>query len=135
MAARQRFALPRVDLFDEGPGVTLLQQVQARIRDLVPLHEHAALAAAQGLDAADRSIVFHVAHSAQREVEILHDQLLEWLAHPPGGRPLPPPGGVGVAWPPRRGAGGLGPAGGQQAAAAAEPCGSRGAAIAAVGGR
>ena len=90
MAARQRFALPRVDLFDEGPGVTLLQQVQARIRDLVPLHEHAALAAAQGLDAADRSIVFHVAHSAQREVEILHDQLLEWLAHPPGGRPLHP---------------------------------------------
>ena len=39
---------------------------------------------------ADRSIVFHVAHSAQREVEILHDQLLELLAHPPGGRPLQP---------------------------------------------
>jgi exodeoxyribonuclease V gamma subunit len=33
--------------------------------------------------AEDRSIVFHVAHSAQREVEILHDQLLHLFAHPP----------------------------------------------------
>jgi exodeoxyribonuclease V gamma subunit len=31
-----------------------------------------------------------VAHSAQREVEILHDQLLKLFAHPPGGRPLNP---------------------------------------------
>ncbi|MDZ7591889.1 MAG: exodeoxyribonuclease V subunit gamma [Rubrivivax sp.] len=90
LAARQRFVLPRVDLFDDAPGDTLLQQVQARIRDLVPLHEHAALSAPPGLDAADRSIVFHVAHGAQREVEILHDQLLELLAHPPGGQPLQP---------------------------------------------
>jgi exodeoxyribonuclease V gamma subunit len=82
-AARERFALPRIDLFDEegaaGRGGTLLQQVQARIRDLVPLaeHEHAPV------PAADRSIVFHQAHSAQREVEVLHDQLLELLARPP----------------------------------------------------
>jgi len=81
--ARQRFPLPRIDLFDDvgtaGPPATLLQQVQARIRDLVPLAEHPRVPVPAG----DRSIVFHQAHSAQREVEILHDQLLELLARPP----------------------------------------------------
>ncbi|MDO8420003.1 MAG: exodeoxyribonuclease V subunit gamma, partial [Rubrivivax sp.] len=90
LAARQRFAVPRVDLFDDGPGATLLEQVQARIRDLVPLHERVAGDQPGAVDAADRSIVFHVAHGVQREVDILHDQLLELLAHPPGGRPLRP---------------------------------------------
>jgi exodeoxyribonuclease V gamma subunit len=85
-AARQRFDVPRVDLFDEAPGHTLLQQVQAAVRDLLPLAEHARPAIA----AEDRSIVFHVAHSAQREVEILHDQLLWLLARPPGGGALAP---------------------------------------------
>ena len=93
--AQQRFALNKIDLFDDGPGETLLQQVQARIRDLVPLAEHAgaggvnrelpagaSAAAGECADAADRSIVFHIAHSAQREVEILHDQLLALLAGP-----------------------------------------------------
>ena len=88
-AAQARFALNRVDLFDDGPGETLLQQVQARIRDLVPLAEHPALASLPP-DPADRSIVFHSAHSAQREVEVLHDQLLALLAQPPGGQALAP---------------------------------------------
>ena len=86
--ARQRFALPRLDLFDETPGDTLLAQVQAAVRDLVPLAEQRA--AARPPAAGDRSIVFHVAHSAQREVEILHDQLLHLFAQPPGGEPLAP---------------------------------------------
>ena len=86
LAAQQRFALTKVDLFDDGPGETLLRQVQARIRDLVPLAEHPEI----DTDPADRSIVFHIAHGAQREVEILHDQLLELLAHPPGDRALSP---------------------------------------------
>src|SRR5690606_29330921 len=89
LAARERFDAAKVDLFSDGPGDTLLEQVQARIRDLVPLAEHAALANAP-VDPADRSIVFHVAHGVQREVEILHDQLLELLAHPPQGRPIDP---------------------------------------------
>ena len=76
VAAQQRFNVAAIDLFDDGPGVTLLQQVQARIRDLVPLAEHPAAT----VDPADRSIVFHIAHSVQREVEILHDQLLALLA-------------------------------------------------------
>ena len=79
VAAQQRFNEAKVDLFDDGPGDTLLQQVQARIRDLVPLAEHPA-GSDNSADLADRSIVFHIAHSAQREVEILHDQLLALLA-------------------------------------------------------
>jgi exodeoxyribonuclease V gamma subunit len=84
--ARARFEVPRVDLFDDGPGRTLLEQVQARIRDLVPLAEHAGAE----LSPDDRSVVFHVAHSGQREVEILHDQLLHLLAHPQAGGALNP---------------------------------------------
>ena len=89
LVAQERFAVATVDLFSEGPGQTLLAQVQARIRDLVPLAEHAALND-EPADASDRSLVFHVAHGAQREVEILHDQMLELLAHPPQGRAIDP---------------------------------------------
>lgn len=66
----------RVDLFSEGEGDTLLAQVQAAVRDLLPLDEHPRLKPRAG----DRSIEFHVAHSVQREVEVLHDQLLSWFA-------------------------------------------------------
>ena len=83
--ARERFAVPRVDLFDEEPGSTLLQRLQAQIRDLVPLEEAAKAAASAAPDIDDHSIVFHITHSAQREVEVLHDQLLHLLAQPPQG--------------------------------------------------
>ncbi|MES2741253.1 MAG: exodeoxyribonuclease V subunit gamma, partial [Pseudomonadota bacterium] len=66
----------RVDLFGNEEGDTLLAQVQAAVRDLLPLGEHAGIAPAPS----DRSIVFHLAHSVQREVEILHDQLLAMFA-------------------------------------------------------
>jgi exodeoxyribonuclease V gamma subunit len=96
-AAGRRFALPggelpRIDLFDHEQDAaadhhhhhhhapSLLLQVQRAIRDLVPLAEHPRAV----VPLADRSIVFHIAHSAQREVEILHDQLLHLLAHAPG---------------------------------------------------
>ncbi|MDD2712233.1 MAG: exodeoxyribonuclease V subunit gamma [Simplicispira sp.] len=86
--AQQRFAIPRIDLFaeDEVPAAPLLEQVQQHIRDLLPLAEHPV----QATDVRDRSIVFHQAHSALREVEVLHDQLLELFAHPPGGAALQP---------------------------------------------
>ena len=90
LVAQQRFHGAKIDVFDEGPGTTLLQQVQARIRDLVPLAEHADDEVASEADPADRSIVFHIAHSAQREVEILHDQLLELLAQSQRGEALNP---------------------------------------------
>jgi len=79
--SKKQFALAKIDYFDdseEGPHTPLLQQVQNRIRDLVPLHEHPECT----IDAQDRSIVFHSAHSAVRELEVLHDQLLQALAQP-----------------------------------------------------
>ena len=84
--SKNLFDVPRIDLFDEGPGSNMLEQVQATIRDLVPLAEHPARAASPS----DRSIVFHVAHNAQREVEVLHDQLLALLADTSSGHPLRP---------------------------------------------
>ncbi|MEY4906288.1 MAG: exodeoxyribonuclease subunit gamma [Pseudomonadota bacterium] len=91
--SRQRFQIPRIDLFDDGDGDTLLAQVQGAIRDGLPMDELVARVR-PGQDTAplpdtDRSIVFHVAHSAMREVEVLHDQLLHLLAHP-GNTPLAP---------------------------------------------
>ena len=82
------WGMPRLDLFDDGEAqdAPLLQQVQHRIRDLVPLSDHPQRTLAPD----DRSIQFHAAHGALREVEVLHDQLLELLAHPPQGRALHP---------------------------------------------
>jgi exodeoxyribonuclease V gamma subunit len=71
-----KFGNMRVDLFNEGDDGSLLSQVQAAVRDLLPLGEHPHLPPEPG----DRSIEFHIAHSAQREVEVLHDQLLSWFA-------------------------------------------------------
>jgi exodeoxyribonuclease V gamma subunit len=75
-AEGDKFGNLRVDLFSEDEGETLLAQVQDAIRDLLPLSEHPHVP--PGVH--DRSIEFHIAHSAQREVEVLHDQLLSWFA-------------------------------------------------------
>lgn len=68
----------RIDLFQshlDGKPANLLNQLQEDIRLLTPAGE--SRQRAQAIDpAADRSIRFHIAHSSQREVEILHDQLL-----------------------------------------------------------
>jgi len=87
--------LPRVDLYDEAPAHqgSLLAQVQRSIRDLLPLAEHPRSALpGQYIAASDRSIVFHCAHGLVRELEVLHDQLLDLLAAPPepGQAPLQP---------------------------------------------
>ncbi len=81
----QTFDLPRIDLFDEAADdacTPWLKQVQNRIRDLSPLAEHPLRvdAPAGTLAADDLSFVFHTAHSAVRELEILQDQLLQLLA-------------------------------------------------------
>ncbi|MDC8756428.1 exodeoxyribonuclease V subunit gamma [Janthinobacterium fluminis] len=73
----------RIDLFSEDDGDSLLAQVQGAIRELRPLKEHEGVAPPP----ADRSIEFHVAHSVQREVEVLHDQLLAMFAGGSGLRP------------------------------------------------
>ncbi|RJG25875.1 exodeoxyribonuclease V subunit gamma [Massilia cavernae] len=82
-AAQEGFENMRIDLFSEGEGDTLLAQVQAAVRDLVPVKDHERRPRAAG----DRSIEFAVAHSVQREVEVLHDQLLSWFAADPSLRP------------------------------------------------
>ena len=73
---RERFDKLRIDLFTEGEGNYLLERVQNAVRDLLPVIEHPKTV----FDANDTSIEFHVAHSAQREVEVMHDQLLSMLA-------------------------------------------------------
>ncbi len=88
-AAQQLTQLPRLDFFDDGPEdpARLLTQLQHRIRDLVPSHaDHPPQPLAPG----DASVVFSVAHSPVRELEVLHDQLLQWFHTPPVGRPLSP---------------------------------------------
>ncbi|WP_340053751.1 exodeoxyribonuclease V subunit gamma [Pseudomonas sp. JAI120] len=65
----------RIDLFNEEQPSSLLSQFQSDILELRPLAE--TREAWGPVDVAlDRSVRFHVVHSAQREVEVLHDQLL-----------------------------------------------------------
>lgn len=76
----------RVDLFTSFGGDTLLRQIQEDVRCLRPLSESRDTWPA--LDPRrDHSLVFHVAHGPQREVEILHDQLLAVFDADPGLRP------------------------------------------------
>ena len=76
----------RIDVFSENGGQTLLRQLQDDIRALRPLAETRALWPPVDV-ARDPSLRFHVAHGAQREVEILHDQLLAAFAADPTLRP------------------------------------------------
>ncbi|WP_242540235.1 exodeoxyribonuclease V subunit gamma [Trinickia mobilis] len=69
----------RIDLFESDSTATMLQQLQDDIRDLRTLVETRERWPAVD-PREDRSIRFHIAHSAQREVEILHDQLLAAFA-------------------------------------------------------
>ncbi|MEY3611769.1 MAG: RecBCD enzyme subunit RecC [Pseudomonadota bacterium] len=89
-AAQQLTQWPRLDFFDDVPGedgTRLLAQLQRRIRDLEP---SSGGAAPQPLAADDPSLVFKIAHSPVRELEVLHDQLLQWFHKPPGDSPLSP---------------------------------------------
>jgi len=71
----------RIDLFEDCAGeadaACLLQHIQQAILDLTPLPEAELRPAIAG----DASLQFHLAHSPQREVEILHDQLLAMFEH------------------------------------------------------
>ena len=69
----------RIDLFESYGDVTVLQQLQDDILALRPLAETRALWPAVD-PREDVSIRFHRTHSAQREVEVLHDQLLAAFA-------------------------------------------------------
>ena len=76
----------RIDLFEPGATHTLLGQLQNDILNLRPAHE--SLSEWVPVDpASDTSIQFTIAHSPQREVEILHDQLLAAFAEDPALQP------------------------------------------------
>ncbi|TVP87520.1 MAG: exodeoxyribonuclease V subunit gamma [Pseudomonadaceae bacterium] len=87
----------RVDLFELPAGETLLQQLQQDILELRPLAETRTLwpplasirrqPQAPAQLSHDASISMHIAHSPQREVEILHDQLLDAFGREPTLRP------------------------------------------------
>lgn len=72
---RSVFQDERIDLFVDGEQATLLNQLQDDILQLRPLAETRTTWPPVNTQQ-DRSIRFHVTHSAQREVEVLHDQLL-----------------------------------------------------------
>ncbi|QEI09155.1 exodeoxyribonuclease V subunit gamma [Pigmentiphaga aceris] len=76
----------RIDLFDAAPPDTLLAQLQNDVLNLRPLAE--TRQTWPPVDPrSDRSIRFEVSHSPQREVEILHDQLLARFNADPSLRP------------------------------------------------
>ncbi|HHO69902.1 MAG TPA: exonuclease V subunit gamma, partial [Halothiobacillus sp.] len=76
---RYRAIFDRIDLFsdpieEDGGNASLLRQIQQAVFDLTPLPSEPDKRKIVSAD--DRSVMFHIAHSPQREVEILHDQLL-----------------------------------------------------------
>ncbi|VCU69719.1 RecBCD enzyme subunit RecC [Pigmentiphaga humi] len=76
----------RIDLFSEPRADHLLAQLQDDILNLRTLEE--TRRQWEPVDPAhDDSVRFHLAHSPQREVEILHDQLLARFDADPGLRP------------------------------------------------
>lgn len=80
---QSQFGLNRIDLFDEEAKPTLLlHQIQHDILELeTPHHEP------RVLTADDQSLSFVEAYSAQREVDILQDQLISALQKDPSLRP------------------------------------------------
>lgn len=76
----------RVDLFEAPAGDNLLQQLQQDILELRPLAETRELWPPLE-SSADNSLRFQIAHSAQREVEILHNQLLDAFDRDPTLKP------------------------------------------------
>lgn len=83
---RSAFRDGRIDLFSDSTPLHMLNQLQDDILELRPLGETRELWPAVDLEH-DQSIRFHIAHSAQREVEILHDQLLARFSANPELRP------------------------------------------------
>lgn len=83
---RYREHFERIDLFSTMNEGTLLGQLQNDILDLRPVEESRTHWPAVDPEQ-DRSLRFHVAHSAQREVEVLHDHLLAAFSADPTLRP------------------------------------------------
>ncbi|MGP0173496.1 exodeoxyribonuclease V subunit gamma [Pseudomonas sp. NCHU5208] len=83
---RYREQFERIDLFSPPADDCLLGQLQHDILDLRTLAESRSTWPPVQPEQ-DQSLRFHVAHSAQREVEVLHDQLLARFSADPSLRP------------------------------------------------
>lgn len=83
---RYREQFERIDLFSPPADDCLLGQLQHDILDLRTLAESRSTWPPVQPEH-DQSLRFHVAHSAQREVEVLHDQLLARFSADPSLRP------------------------------------------------
>lgn len=83
---RGAFSDGKIDLYSDGTTDTLLSQLQNDILELRPLSETRELWPPVD-PKVDPSIRFHIAHSAQREVEVLHDQLLQRFSSNPDLKP------------------------------------------------
>ncbi|HTV19180.1 MAG TPA: exodeoxyribonuclease V subunit gamma, partial [Polyangiaceae bacterium] len=69
------------DLYAPAPGATLLGRLQRLLLDnRAPSAAERSLARSDSKDTLDDSLRIHVCHSPMREVEVLHDQLVELLA-------------------------------------------------------
>jgi len=73
----QGYECDQEELFEEPGGANLLAAVQS---DILHLREAGADASANTVFADDLSVQFHSCHSPMREVEVLHDRLLDLLA-------------------------------------------------------
>jgi exodeoxyribonuclease V gamma subunit len=82
---QEAFNNVKLELFEPHPTEHLLAQLQDDILNLRPLHE--TRQQWPRLDDTDKSIQFHVCHSPQRELEVLHDQLLDAFANDPDLKP------------------------------------------------
>ncbi|HHX35886.1 MAG TPA: exodeoxyribonuclease V subunit gamma [Gammaproteobacteria bacterium] len=76
----------RVDIFEDGKTTTLLEQLHNDILHLRPLADTQTTWPAVNPQT-DHSLHFHITHSAQREVEVLHDQLLACFNADPSLKP------------------------------------------------
>lgn len=73
-----------IDVFEAPDESSLLGQIQSDIYHLRSIPEAQSIAASPCSQA---GISFHLAHGKQREVEVLHDQLLAWLDEDPSLKP------------------------------------------------
>lgn len=64
-----------IDVFEPPQGGGVLQHIQRDIVELASLED--IKKSGRVLDKNDQTLAFHITHSPQREVEILHDQLLK----------------------------------------------------------
>jgi len=82
---QEQFNNVKLELFEAHDSHHLLGQLQDDILNLRPLHETQQQWPRPARS--DRSIQFHVCHSPQRELEVLHDQLLDAFARDPDLKP------------------------------------------------